>query len=399
MNALLVILDGVSDRGTATPLSTAKTPQLDALAKTSCCGMMYSIGRGVLPGSDTSHLAIFGYDPHEYYKGRGTFEALGAGMSMSHGEVAFRINLATVSESMAVEDRRAGRDPYLMDQIFAEMNGLQIEDVTVNLMHTVEHRGAMTLSGPGLSYRITNADPHETGAKVCTVEALAPEAEKTARVMNEFTRLSYEKLSVCEANRLRREKGLKPANIMLARGAGYFEAVEPFEKRFGMKAMCVAGGALYRGVARYVGMDIVDVQGATGTTETDLKAKANACLAAREHYPFVFCHIKGTDSCGHDGEFDKKRDFLERVDSEFIPLVAGQFDVIVITGDHSTPVSVKRHSADPTPLLFWHADCRTDACRRFTEAECAAGALGVLQGIHVVPLIQDYLDVAHMYGE
>jgi len=399
MNALVVILDGVSDRGTVTPLSTARTPNFDKLARASVCGLMYSIGRGVLPGSDTSHLAIFGYDPNQYYKGRGTYEALGAGMSMSHGEVAFRVNLATVDDGLVVVDRRAGRDPYLMDKMFQEMDGLRIEDVTVNLKHTVEHRGAMTLSGPGLSHLVTNADPHETGAKVCEVQALAPEASKTARIMNEFTRLSYEKLSRCEANLKRAEKGLKSANIMLARGAGYFEKVEPFEKRFGMKAVCVAAGALYRGVARYVGMDLVDVPGATGTTETNLAAKAGACLDARAHYQFIFCHIKGTDACGHDGQFDKKKAFIERVDAEFVSLVEGKFDVIIFTGDHSTPVTAKRHSADPTPFVFYHADCRADDCRRFTEADCAHGGLGVLQGIHVVPLVQDYLDVAHMFGE
>jgi 2,3-bisphosphoglycerate-independent phosphoglycerate mutase len=217
--------------------------------------------------------------------------------------------------------------------------------------------------------------------------------------MNEFTRLSYEKLSRCEANLKRAEKGLKSANIMLARGAGYFEKVEPFEKRFGMKAVCVAAGALYRGVARYVGMDLVDVPGATGTTETNLAAKAGACLDARAHYQFIFCHIKGTDACGHDGQFDKKKAFIERVDAEFVSLVEGKFDVIIFTGDHSTPVTAKRHSADPTPFVFYHADCRADDCRRFTEADCAHGGLGVLQGIHVVPLVQDYLDVAHMFGE
>jgi len=399
MNALLVILDGLSDRGTETPLGKAKTPNFDRLAAESQCGMMYSIGRGVLPGSDTSHLAIFGYDPHIYYKGRGTFEALGAGMSMSQGEVAFRINLATVDDDMTVVDRRAGRDPYLMDRIFAEMHGVVIEDVTVNLKHTVEHRGAMTLSGPGLSHEITNADPHETGAKVCEVKALAPAGEKTARVMNAFTRLSAERLSACEANSKRAAKGLKPANIMLARGAGYFEAVPSLQERYGMKSVCIAGGALYKGVARYVGMDIKEVEGATGTTATDLAAKADACLNAGKDYQLVFCHIKGTDACGHDGQFDKKREFIERIDSEFAPRIAGKFDVIVITADHSTPVSVKRHSADPTPLIFCNRDCRVDAVDCFSEAACAGGSLGILEGRHVMPLCQDYLDVARMYGE
>jgi len=399
MNALLVILDGLSDRGVQTPLSTAKTGNLDALAAKSSCGMMYSIGRGVLPGSDTSHLAIFGYDPHEYYKGRGTFEALGAGMSMSHGEVAFRINVATVDDDMTVTDRRAGRDPFLMEEIFDEMQGVQIEDVTVKLKHTVEHRGAMTLSGPGLSHRITNADPHETGVKVCTVKALADEAEKTARVLNVFTRMSYERLCGCEANRERTAKGLKPGNIMLARGAGFFEKVEPIESRYGMKAACIAGGALYCGVARYVGMDVLEVERATGTVATDLGAKAEACLGARGKYDLVFCHIKGTDACGHDGRFEEKRDFIERIDAEFISKISDGFDVIVVSADHSTPVVVGRHSADPTPFLFYHKDCRADAVTVFSESACARGCLGVLEGRHVIPMIQDYLDLAHMYGE
>ena len=152
-------------------------------------------------------------------------------------------------------------------------------------------------------------------------------------------------------------------------------------------------------MARYLGIDTPDVAGATGTTATDLGAKVKAVREAKATHDFVFAHIKGTDSCGHDGLFDAKQEMIERIDREFLAPLVKEFDVIVVTGDHTTACSAKRHTADPVPFLFWHRDVRPDGSRKFCERECLHGGLGTIRGVEVIPMILDYLDLNHMFGE
>jgi len=397
--ALFIIMDGLGDRGKQTPLSAAKTPNLDTIVPNSSLGLMYTLGPGQLPGSDTAHLALFGYDPKVYYGGRGPFEALGAGVKLKTGDVSFRVNLATIDDNMVILDRRAGRNPAGMDKIFAALDNMKIEDVTIRMIHTVEHRGAGVLSGPGLSAAVGNTDPHETNLPVAQAQPLEQGAEKTARIMNEFSRRACELLKDHPVNKDRASRGLKPANMALLRGAGMYKQVESLADRFNLKAVCIAGGALYKGAANFVGMDVVDVPGATGTTATDLAGKARTALKYRDSHDMVFVHIKGTDSCGHDGDFDGKKKMIERTDAEFFSAVLGKFDLVVLTGDHSTPVDAKRHTSDPTPILFHHKNCRPDGETKFCEHACRTGSLGQLTGTELMNLILDFLDKGHMYGE
>ena len=399
MKTLLLIMDGVGDRGRDTSLSRARTPHLDELAKAGITGMLPPLGRGIVPGSDTSHLAILGYDPKVYYKGRGAFEAFGAGLELKDKDVAFRTNLGTADENLVVTDRRAGRDPLGLDELYAVLDGMEFGDVRLKIKHTVEHRGALVLSGPGLSAAVSNTDPHEVGVKLLESKALAPDGEKTASVLNQFTEQARAILSEHPVNKMRQDKGKVPANVVLSRGAGIYFKPESFAEKYGLKAVCIAGGALYKGAARYVGMDVPDVPGATGTTSTDLHAKAAAVRTAVPDYDFVFVHVKGTDAAAHDGNAELKCRIIERVDGDLIADVAELFDIIIVTGDHSTPPSAKRHSADPVPILFWHADVRSDKATRLCESECMNGGLGHMLGLDIMPLVLDYLGKSEMFGE
>lgn len=397
--ALFIIMDGLGDRGAASPLSQARTPNLDELTPHCSLGLLHTLGPGQIPGSDTAHLALFGYDGHKYYPGRGPFEALGAGMELKAGSVAFRANLCTIDENMIILDRRAGRADFGMDRIYAAVDQMKIEDCTVHIKHTVEHRGAVVLSGPSLSAKVTNSDPHETGKPVEQVKALAPEADKTAQIINTFTSNVRQMLKDHPANAQRVTKKLKPANMIVIRGPGMFQPVPSLQSRFALRALCIAGGALYKGVARYVGMDVIDVPGATGTTKTDLVAKAQAVVQNVDKYDLVFAHIKGTDSCGHDGDFKGKQKMIERLDAEFIPLIKDKVDLLVLTGDHSTPVDAGRHTCDPVPLLLWHANCRPDGSDKFCEANCRGGSLGQLTAIELFNTVLDHLHKGQMFGE
>jgi len=395
----LVICDGLGDlpvRG-KTPLQAAKTPNMNSMAKEGITGLMHTLGQGLVPGSDTAHLALFGYDPHDFYEGRGPLEALGAGMKLQRGDVALRANLATQKDGKLL-DRRAGRSPQGMKELARELNGATFEDVKIIVKHTVEHRLAVVLRGKGLSSNVSDVDPEEVGNKILRCKPLdgTEEAKKTARVINKLVQKSRG-LAKHSANKARVNAGLPPANIMIARGAGKYQKIQTIEDRFRIKASCIAGGALYKGVARFVGMDVPDVPGATGRTDTDLDATASAAINALKGHDLIFIHIKGTDSCGHDGNFKGKKEMVERIDAMLKTLMKEKA-YIILTGDHSTPVSKRRHTSDPCPIIIWGKDVRADEVKKFDEFECMEGGLGHIQGLDVMPIILDLINKSFMYG-
>ncbi len=392
MKILLVICDGMADRPAGalkgmTPLEAAEVPNMDRLAREGQTGLMDVIAPGTVPGSDTAHLALLGYDPREVYTGRGPFEAAGEGVEVRKGDVAFRCNFSTVDGKMNVTDRRAGRISKGTHELAAAVNGMKIEDVQVIFKEGVDHRAVLVLRGPGLSPKVTEVDPHHEG-KVLISKALAPEAEKTARILNEFTRKSYEILSKHPVNLARAKEGKAPANIALARGSGSPPEVPSFsEHHNGLKGTAIVGISLVRGLCRLSGLDVPDVKGATGSTDTDVQAKAEAAAAALKTHDFVLLHFKGPDLYGHDGDAPGKAAFIEKIDAAISGFVALDNTIVCITADHSTPCSVKDHASDPVPLLVWGKGLRHDLTDCFSELEAASGGLGHIRGHELMGML------------
>jgi len=395
--ALLLIIDGLGDLPTPkTPLQAAKKPNMDRLAKNGITGMLSTIKRFLVPGSDVSHLNILGYDPVVFYAGRGPLEALGLGMKLSHGDVAFRANFATVKGNK-ITDRRAGRVDTKTASALAPSLSMKIDDVEVSFKNSVEHRGALVLRGNGLSGRVSDTDPHSPGdIAECVPTDESPEAKKTADIVNKFTKLAIERLSAAPENRKLAAGGGKQANAVLLRGAGTFCPAPSFYERYGMNAACIAGGALYRGVARFMGMDILMAQGASGDRNTDLKAKAEAAAKALKTYDFVFMHVKACDSAGHDGNFKLKTEMIEKID-KIIPILEKTGASIIITGDHSTPCSLKAHSGHEIPMLVYGGE-RVDGVKKFDEISCMNGGLGHVRGKDIIPLILNITNRAEKVG-
>ena len=406
--AVFVVMDGVGDRplkelGGKTPLQAAKTPTFDRLADEGQNALMDVIGPGITPGSDTAHLALFGYDPITDYPGRGPLEAFGAGLETKPGDVAFRANFATVDSNMVVLDRRAGRDfePKEQAELQTALDGIEIDDVKVRFIATVEHRGALILEGEGLYAEISDADPHETGKKILTVRALKPEAEKTAQVVNKLMRVAHERMKDLETNKERAKKGIPLANALLLRGPGRHSDVPPLPVRYGIKAAVIAGGALYIGTAKYVGMEHIPVEGQTGRIDTNFDNIAKKTIETIEAgYNYVFVHIKATDNASHDGNAKEKILAIERTDSMVSKIIEKVSDkiVIAITGDHTTPISVGEHQCDPVPIVFWSNFIRPDSVKRFSEIDAAAGALHTIRGIDVMPLLLGYSGYIEKFG-
>ncbi len=401
---ILVVCDGLGDRpcpslNNLTPLQAARTPSLDALASRGICGLQHTIGRGIRPGSDVSHLAIFGYDPAVYYPGRGVFEVLGIGMGIGKGDVALRANVGTLSQDGVILDRRAGRIESVAELVKG-LDGKVIRGVTFIVKPGLSHRAGIIMRGKGLSDAITEQDPHVTGVAPLSVKPKdsSKEAEFTAKVLNEFLEFAAEHLASHPLNREREKKGLPPANVMLVRGASEFHPVEPIHKRFSLKSACVAGAPLYKGVAKYVGMDIVDVEGATGLPTSNLSAKFSKALELIKSYDLVFVHIKAADNLAEDGNAVGKRDFIERIDKAASALLKADDALVVFTADHSTPCTMKAHSGDPVPIMFAGNGVRPDSVKAFDEISCAQGGLGHLKALDIIPEILNITGRAKLYG-
>ncbi len=399
--AILVVCDGLGDRQIKgkTPLQMARRPNMNALAAKGITGLMHTIAPGVTPGSDTAHLALLGYDPYSCYQGRGVYEALGAGLELEDGDVAFRCNFATVDDRMVVTDRRAGRISGVGPELAKELNGQKVDSTEVIFKATTEHRGVLVLRGEGLSRNVSDVDPHEAGIAVLKSKPLdgTMESKRTSFILNRFTTLSNEVLREHPINIEREKKGMPPANIVLARGAGAYSRLDTLQDKFGIKSACIAGGALYKGVARAVGMDVIDVKGATGTVDTDLMAKASAAKGALSDYDIVFVHVKATDNFSHDGNAKGKVKMIERID-KMVGYLMKTGAYIILTGDHSTPCALKNHSADPLPIAIFGEGVRVDSVRKFDEIACMAGGLGHIRGLDVMPLMLSYVGKTKIFG-
>ena len=406
---LFFIGDGLGDRPVKklsgkTPLEYADKPNIRELLKSAIIGLMDPISPGVVPGSDTSHLSMFGLDPHIYYRGRGAFEAIGAGARLESGDVAFRGNFATVSNDLVVIDRRAGRKIEEAEELVKELNEKirEIDGVKVRFYHATEHRVAVVLSGKGLGDKVSDTDPHEVNKKVLESKPLdsSPESLFTANIVNKLTKRIYEVLSSSEINKKRISEGKLPANIILMRGAAKYIELPRFESYTKLKAAAVSATALIKGICEQIGMRVVTPPGATGGLDTNYLGKADAAAELLKEYDFVFLHLKATDAASHDGNIDGKVYAIQKID-EMIGRILDKFGselVIGITGDHTTPVEVKEHAGDPVPfLLYVPYSIITDNVNDFNEREARKGSLRI-KGLDVLNILLNYSNRAEKYG-
>lgn len=363
---VLLVLDGLGGlpdqaTGSQTSLEAARTPNLDALAGQGICGLHQPVAPGITPGSGPAHLGLFGYDPLTYHVGRGVLSALGIDFDLQPGDVAARGNFATVDDAGRVKDRRAGRIPT---EKSAELCALLQERVTLSdaqffIQPVKEYRFLFVLRGDGLLADINETDPLEVGDTPLKAEAQCPEAEKTAVLVRSFVEQTAAILADHE-----------PANMVLMRGFSQLPRWPSMQEVFGLKAVAIARYPMYRGVAKLVGMEALP---ASHSVDEEFDRLAQ-CWA---DYDFFFVHTKRTDSAGEDGDFDRKVTLIEKVDT-FVPRILElEPDVIIVTGDHSTPAKMRYHSWHPVPVLLWSDICRPDRVTQFGERACLAGGLGV----------------------
>lgn len=371
---VLVVLDGLGGlpQGTsgATELEAAQTPNLDALARESTLGRLVPVAPGVTPGSGPAHLALFGYDPLEWIVGRGALSALGVDFDLHPGDLAARLNLAAFDGDGRVVDRRAGRPPDAegVRAVSRLEAGLRPpEGYQLFLRHEKEHRAVLVLRGPDLDARIQDTDPQEVGVPPRELAALDPAAEATAAILRDL--LSQARRAL---------QGEVRINGVLARGFDRFDEIPGFETRYGMRAAAWARYPMYRGVGRLVGMEVPAVpssdEEAVGLLERHFR-----------DFDFHFLHFKAPDARGEDGDFEGKARAIEAADTLVPRIAALEPDVLVVTGDHSTPAAMAVHSWHPVPLLLRSKWARPTA-DRFGESACRVGDLGTIESRHLMSL-------------
>ena len=410
MKAVLAICDGLGGRPTdhdgQTCLQAADTPNLDELAERGVSGLLDPVGPGVRPGSDTSHLSIFGYDPNEFYTGRGVFEAFGIGMDVERGDVCFRTNFATVDDDLVIQDRRAGRIGEGQDELEEALQELESPEdgVEVDFKASTEHRGALVLKGDDLSGRLSDVDPHETGVKAPEAEAMdgSESANRTADIVNNLVRQSHSIMEDLSLNERRREEGKPPANIILPRGAATYPNIPSIEERYGIDGVMVGAGALYIGVARALGLEFRKAKGVTGGADSPIINKAKKAVEELENgEDFVFVHMKGADSCAHDHDDECKIRYLEKVDDVigyFLKNLDWDESHLALTGDHTTPIAYGDHTSDPVPLTINGPNIIGDDLEEYSEKAAQKGGMGRFSG-DVVPVLFGFSNWLEKFGE
>ncbi len=372
---VFLIMDGLGGlpmgKKNQTELESARTPNLDALARESVCGLLDPVGYGITPGSGPSHFALFGYDPIQNSIGRGILEAAGIDFPMTDRDLLIRINFATIDAKGIVIDRRAGRiDNVTNRRICGKLqeNIRNLSGTEIIFEPVKEHRAMLALRGEGLREEIVETDPQKTGLPPISPKALVPEAEETAAILRELIQKAGNILSDEEK-----------ANMMLLRGYSRYRRYPSMQQRFGLNALAIAGYPMYRGIARLLGMVV-------GPQPSSIREEFDALRDHYGQYDFFFLHIKPTDSRGEDGNFDAKVAVIEEVDGLIPNVLALKPDVLVVTGDHSTPAALASHSWHPVPVLLSSADCRPDRVDRFGERDCITGGLGRMPMMHLMGL-------------
>jgi 2,3-bisphosphoglycerate-independent phosphoglycerate mutase len=412
LKAILFIADGMADRplkelGWKTPLEAARKPALNKIAKMGTCGIVDPISPGIPPGSDTSTLAMLGYDPLKVYSGRGALEAIGSGVKVLPGDVAFRCNFATVNKDLVVLDRRAGRianeDASKLAKSLQKMRLKKSLNVEFLIRNTVQHRAALVIHGPRLSTAVSDSDPEVTGKKVLEIKPLdkSPEAERTARIVSGLLREFHRVLSEHPVNKERVKKKLPQANMILCRGAGTIPKIAPLPDLFDIKTACVAVVPLIKGVCKVAGMRLINVKGATGTPQTDYMAKAKAAVQALKADDLVFLHVKATDVASHDRNLKLKIEVIEKID-KMLGYVLDKVDLdstyVVVTTDHTTSVVTGNHEGDPVPVAILGPYVRRDDVVEFGERACARGGLNRIRGIDLMHILMNFLERNKKFG-
>ena len=381
---VLCILDGLGGLAGArgrTELDEASTRHLDRLAEFGAVGQTQPAGVGVTVGSGPGHTALFGLDPFEFEIGRGALEATGIDFELGPNDLAARGNLCTVDSDGNITDRRAGRvATEITAEIAAQLSAIELPDAEVFVEAVREHRFVLVIRGEGLSPQISETDLQEEGVPPLLVTADDPGAERTADLVNRFVEQARSAIA-----------GRDQANHLLLRGWSVRPSLPQLPELWKLRAAACTVYPMYRGLAQLAGMDAID-------GGDNLESQFDALKRHWDDYDFFFVHYKATYGAGEDGDFARKVQSISDFDAQLPQLMALEPDVLVVTGDHSTPATMAAHSWHPVPMLISGTDVRMDSTKAFSELECVIGGLGTIPATELLPLAFAHAGRLAKYG-
>ena len=386
---VLCVLDGLGglprpETG-RTELQEADTPNLDILARTSALGLTWPVGPGITPGSGPGHLALFGFDPERYDIGRGVLEATGIGFELGPNDIAARGNFCTIDAQGLITDRRAGRIPTAGSAALVErLQGIKLDGAEAIVRPVRDHRFVLVLRGSGLSGDVRDTDPQAEGVEPLPAQPAAQDAaaKRTAKLVNAWVDAARDLL-----------KDETVANMVTLRGFSAYPQLPQLLDIYKLNAAALAVYPMYRGLAQLVGMKPLP---SGESFEDSIEALKENWQAG---YTFFFLHYKPTDAAGEDGDFDRKVTAIEEFDALLPRIQDLKPDVLIVTGDHSTPALMAAHSWHPVPFLLAGGSVRVvDSGEGFDEVHCARGGLGTFYAKDALTLAMAHSGKLVKYG-
>lgn len=392
MKYVVLLCDGMADYpleelGGKTPMGAAYTPYMDMLAKHSTVGLVKTVADNMKPGSDVANLAVLGYDPQVYYSGRSPLEAGSIGINMKSTDVSFRCNLVTVTDEENYQDKTIV--DYCADDISTEEAKILIEFLAEHfnteefkLYSGVSYRHCLIWDKGTVDVGVLTP-PHDITGK--PIASYIPNHKNSEKLYDMMVK-SYKLLKNHPVNIARMEKGLRPANSMWFWGEGVRKELMLFKDKYGLKGSIISAVDLLKGIGKFTGMNVVNVEGATGYLDTNFEGKAYAALEELKNgQDFVYIHVEAPDECGHRYEIKNKALSLEYIDKRVLEIVLKGLEKyedykILIMPDHATPLALKTHTNDPIPFLIYHKKHEIDGVEEFTEETALATGIFIEEG-------------------
>ena len=384
MKYVVLLCDGMADRpvpelGNLTPMAKAHKPNMDKLAKKAEVGLVKTVADGLKPGSDVANLSVLGYDPAIYYSGRSPLEAGSIGIDMKPTDVSLRCNLVTLSDEENYDDKTiidycAGDISTADAKILVDALKEAFDNDEFTLYAGVSYRHCLIWNNGTLDLG-TLTPPHDiTGKPIKGHLPEHPNAEKLYEMMKK----SYDVLKNHPLNLERVAKGERPANSMWFWGEGVRKPLAAFEEKYGKNGSMISAVDLLKGIGKFSGMNVVNVEGATGYLDTNFEGKAQAAIdELKRGQDFVYIHVEAPDECGHRYEIENKVRSIELIDEKILaPLLDAleEYDdyKIMILPDHPTPLELKTHTNDPVPYMIYHKGNEVEGVDVLSEESAAA---------------------------
>jgi len=392
MKHIIILGDGMADLpverlGGKTLLQAAHKPMMDFLAKEGRCGRLITIPDGFPPGSEVANTAILGYDLNEVYEGRGPLEAASIGYEMAEDDMALRCNIVSLADGRIVTHNGGNLETNDGAMLIDYLNE-HLGNERVRFIPGIQYRHLLVVKGG--NKHLVCAPPHDHPDELwepLLVKAETAEAQETANLLNHLILRSQELLAKHPFNVARAQRGERQANSIWPWSGGYRPSMKTLMQRYPQvrSGSVISAVDLIRGIGHYAGLQIVDVEGATGLADTNYEGKAEAAIHALRTQDFVFLHVEASDEAGHDGDLELKMKTIEYLDQRLITPIykeVSQWDepvCIAVLPDHLTPVEKRIHVGEPVPFVIWYPGIEPDTVERYDEVACVSGSYGLLR--------------------